>query len=379
MNVVKRRWPDLLIGLLVLLLLGGFAALLLGKGRTDVAQGGVVQPAAPAQQDTGHTSGAAQTPGTSTPPVSQASATQAPVAQAPVAQAPVAQPPVAQSPVVQPPVVQPPAATGTPDSSGAQAGSTPAGTIPTIPSAPLTAPSTAPQATTPKASAPTDTASQPAATETPSAAASTPQAGGSVPTSAARVPTRNDYRISLGSYADSAAVQAATAGVGRLGYTVYPIAVASGAVAQVGPFATREAAAQALADIRRALPGALLYPPRNAPAGDTGTGGTTGAAASTSPPAAPSAAAGTSPAAASTASGSELAASGPVYLQVGAYNSVKAAQSAVGRVRGLGLEPSVNAPAGKLVTVVVGPYQGRALTDAEAKLQSGGIDSFRVR
>lgn len=368
MNVVKRRWPDLLIGLLVLLLLVGFAALLLGKSRQDTGQSGVVQPAANGQQ------GASQAQGTpsSAAPVTPTPATQTPTAQAPVTQAAGTQAAGTQVPDTQTPNV----------SGNAASASTPAGTIPTIPSAPLTAPAKTVQDPAP-ATQPTtspDTAAQPA---TPAVSAATvspqtvaPQAGGAVPASAARVPTRNDYRISLGSYADNAAVQAATGGVNKLGYTVYPIAVASGVVAQVGPFATREAAAQALADIQRTLPGALLYSPRNAPASDSGR--STNGAASTQNSASVASSSGTS-APSAPATGSELAASGPVYLQVGAYNSVTAAQTAVGKVRALGLEPSVNAPTGKLVTVVVGPYQGQALTNAEAKLQSGGIDSFRVR
>ncbi|WP_407570687.1 SPOR domain-containing protein [Deinococcus altitudinis] len=378
MNTVKRRWPDLLIGLLVVLLLVGFAALLLGKNRQDAGQGGVVQPAANGQQGTSQAQGAqvpetqnAQTPATQTP------STQAPAIQTPSTQTSATQTPTIQTPTIQTPTGQPPAASGSTGTSSTQAGA-----IPTIPSAPLTVPSTAASdtstlpATTPDGATPAATTS-PATTPAPAATVA-PQAGGAVAASSSRVPTRNDYRISLGSYADNSAVQAATAGVNKLGYTVYPIAVASGVVAQVGPFATREAAAQALADIQRALPGALLYPPRNAPASDSGsrTGGAA-SAASTPNPASGTSASGTS--SSTPATGSELAASGPVYLQVGAYNSVTAAQTAVGRIRGLGLEPSVNAPAGKLVTVVVGPYQGQALTDAEAKLQSGGIDSFRVR
>ena len=145
-------------------------------------------------------------------------------------------------------------------------------------------------------------------------------------------------------------------------------------MAQVGPFASREAAAQALADIQRALPGALLYSPRNAPAGDTGVTSTQAPTIQAPTTQAPISQTDASPSPTVTP-----AASGPVYLQVGAYNSTAAAQTTVSRVRDLGLEPSVNAPAGKLVTVLVGPFQGQALAAAEAKLQASGIDSFRVR
>ena len=357
MNVVKRRWPDLLIGLLVLLLLGGFAALLLGKGRQDTGQNGVVQSANTSQQGTAQGN--------------QSQGVQPSVAPVPSTQTDAAQSTTTQSTATQTPVPQSPSASGTTPASTSQPGE-----IPTIPSAPLDPSSpTTPAAT----SQPVPTSPATAAQPSTSAATVAPQVGGAVSASAARVPTRNDYRISLGSYTDAAAVQSATAGVGKLGYTVYPIAVASGVVAQVGPFATREAAAQALADIQRALPGALLYPPRNAPASDSGTGASGSTSTQNSNSASGATPAGRTTSDTPPASGSELAATGPVYLQVGAYNSVKAAQAAVSWVRDLGLEPSVNAPDGKLVTVVVGPFQGRALTDAEAKLQSGGVDSFRVR
>ena len=345
MNTVKRRWPDLLIGLLVLLLLGGFAALLLGRGTGSQNAG---NQAAPVQE-------AGQTPTTQIP------ATQTPVTQAPTTQ------------------------TGTP-AAGTQTGSQ-AAAIPTIPSAPVPDAGTAQPGVNPPATAAPDqtqppATTPPAATATAPATTAAPRAGGAVAPSEVRTPTRNDYRISLGSYASSAAVRDATAGVSRLGYTVYPIAVERGSVAQVGPFASREAAAQALADIQRALPGALLYPPRNAPPSETGTTAAQTAPIQTTPGQTTPAQSAQTPQAGTSAAPSLAAtpaASGPVYLQVGAYNSTTAAQTTVGRVRDLGLEPSVNAPAGKLVTVLVGPFQGRALVAAEAKLQASGIGSFRVR
>lgn len=309
MNVVKRRWPDLLIGLLVVLLLAGFAALLLGKNRSGTSTGA---------QNTGTPAG---TPTTQSP-TTQTPATQTSSATAPGAGTPAANPDQNAGP----------------------------GTIPTIAATPVTGP---------------DAGSSPAVSTTPAPDGTTtttaaPRAQGAVAASEARSPTRNDYRVSLGSYADPAAVQAATADVSKLGYTVYPVAIASGVVAELGPFASREAAAQALADVQREMPGALLYSPRNAPA--TGDSGSTSTAAP----------------ATGTATSAPVP-SGPVYLQVGAYNTTAGAQTAVERARALGLEPSVNAPAGKKVTVVVGPFQGQALADAEAKLEAGGVDYFRVR
>lgn len=347
MNVIKRRWPDLLIGLLVLLLLAGFVALLLGKGGQ----------------------------GTGTPAIVQTPTTQSSDPQTPAAQSPDTQTPDTQTPATQAPDTQ--STTAQPQANSSATPTEPAGAIPTIPSTPggtVEAPADSAGSPTDGTTTPTETTETPSPTvQTPSTTGPSPRAGGAVATSESRTPTRNDYRISLGSFDNQAAAQAATAGVSGLGYTVYPIAVASGVVAQVGPFASREVATQALADIQRALPGALLYAPRNPPPSDTAS--TTSTQAATPATANPS----TGTPAAEPPAASTPASNSPVYLQVGAYNTTAAAQTAVDRVRGLGLEPSVNAPSGKLVTVVVGPFQGRALADAEAKLQAGGIDSFRVR
>jgi SPOR domain len=372
MNVVKRRWPDLLIGLLVLLLLVGFAALLLGKNVPGtVSSTPADQPGASTSSTTTPPPTSSTTPNSSATPPPRTQATQTPT--------PRTQPSTVQTPDPQTPDPQ-------------------ASSIPTIPAAPVTSgvqPSGQPSAVQPTAP-PTDGQPVPVQPATPTAAGAAPRSGGAVATSEARTPTRNDYRISLGKFGDRAALQATTAGVGSLGYTVYPISVVNGVVAQVGPFASREEAAQALADIQRALPGALLYPPRNAPsapptsatpniatqstaAQGTATQNTVNTSAVTPPDRTPAVAATPQPATPDPAPQPAPAPNGPVYLQVGAYNSTTAAQTAVSRVRDMGLEPSVNAPAGKLVTVVVGPFQGQALIAAEAKLQSGGLESFRVK
>ena len=209
-----------------------------------------------------------------------------------------------------------------------------------------------------------------------------PASSPAVPPSEDRTPTRNDYRISLGSYPSEAAARAATAGVGRLGYTVYPIEVSQGVVAQVGPFASREDADRALAAIRAAQADALVYPPRNAPA-DASAPSQTPAAQTPAAPApstpAQSTPAQSTPAPASGSPAAQATSSGPVYLQVAAYQSEAAASKFVERLRGLGFEPTVNAPSGKLVTVLVGPYRGGALSRAQDRLKAGGLDFFQVK
>ncbi len=182
------------------------------------------------------------------------------------------------------------------------------------------------------------------------------------------MPLRSDYRISLGTFGSVGTAQSRTAPVSTLGYTVYPIDLGSQVVAQVGPFADEASARQALADIQRAYPGALLYPPRASATG--GSGSTEGAGNPSSPAAA-------TPAPATSAA--PAAPSGPIYLQVGAFDRVESAQKLVDQLRDLGYVPTVNAPEGRKVTVAVGPYTGDALTRTEQRLDDNNLDHFRVR
>ena len=99
-------------------------------------------------------------------------------------------------------------------------------------------------------------------------------------------------------------------------------------------------------------------------------------------PARPSAPQATAPAqspAAQNPPAQSAAPDGPVYLQVGAYNTVDAAQATVSKMRDLGYDPTVNAPAGRKVTVLVGPFHGDALLRTERRLDANGQDHFRVR
>ncbi|MFC4455736.1 SPOR domain-containing protein [Deinococcus sonorensis] len=358
---MKRRWPDLLIGLLVVLLLLGFAGLLLRPGKRTTATGTTSVPDA-AQGTQAAPSGTEQTGTADTGETADT--------------------------------------TDTTDTTAPTTGSSDVQVIPANPVAQPDQTADNGSAAAPDTTADTDQAAAPdAAPSTPSVPART---GNAVATSEARTPTRNDYRISLGTFSGEAAAQSGTAVVSGLGYTVYPIAIESGAVAQVGPFADRETAERALADIQRVYPGALLYAPRNAPSSSTTTPSSPAVAAptpaavpqrtTTTQDRAPAATTQTTqptptpattmpaPAAASTGTAAPTSAStGPVYLQVAAYNSVEAAQKFVGQVRSLGFDPTVNAPAGQKVAVLVGPFQGDALSSAEAKLKASGLDYFRVR
>ncbi|MFC5847369.1 SPOR domain-containing protein [Deinococcus petrolearius] len=430
-----RRWPDVMIGVLVLALLGGFGALLLEQRPRSVAQAPAEAPATvviPASPGTVSEVPTPQTPSQSdraAQPVPQAPATAASGAQAPApqtlpVQTPPAQPSAARSPEAQ--RAQTPASQGArtaeqPQGSGTAPTTTPAPStsVQATPAPPATSAPAPPQAAAPQTAAateippvpapppvgplttlplpenaapvpaPTPTPASPQVPANPQAPAGTgasPRAGGAVAASAARTPLRSDYRISLGSFGSEGAARSRTAGVSGLGYTVYPIDIGSGYVAQVGPFADEATARQALADIQRAYPGALLYRPReraaqteadrvSAPAADSGSD----TPAQTAPD--------PQSAAAQTAPGQETATpaaqapapSGPRYLQVGAFDREESAQRLVGMLRDAGFAPTVSAPPEGKVTVLVGPYSGDALLSAEGRLDNAGMDHFRVR
>ncbi len=395
------RWPDLLIGLLVLLLLGGFGVLLFGQRSANTAAPATtptattppatesaeipaapgtatITPApAPANTDPATTDPAPAEAQTEIPPATEPSAEQA-------TQQPTEQPteqaqtpetaPTATAPTATPPV------TPTTPGAGTTTPTTPLNDIPTIVAAPVeAAPVGAAPAAQPSAPATTDPA--PATVPPVSPAA---QTGGAVATSETRTPLRSDYRISLGTFSSEATANSRTAGVSGLGYRVYPIDLGSEVVAQIGPFADEATARQALADVQRAYPGAILYPPRNRSLTGGTVSGDSPASTTSSNLApesnAPSAAATPTPTPATPApQAAAPAPSGPVYLQVGAFDRVEGAQNLVGTLREQGFAPTVNAPEGRKVTVLVGPFSGDALTRAEERLTSSGLDSFRVR
>ncbi|AXG98881.1 SPOR domain-containing protein [Deinococcus wulumuqiensis] len=395
-----RRWPEYTAAGLVLALGLGLGSLLLdGKRRpaeevaapqppstipvspgavTGLSSSAPAAPSAPSQAQAGTIPPAPATPPAPKipPPVlpeprrlpapptpakpetaaagTPASASQTPAAQASAAQTPVTQAPVAQAPAAQAPVNQAP----TP------AAATPARPQPEAPA-------------TPEAGAPAQTQSEPDS-PAPAPAAGTP----AVSPSAQRTPLRSEYRVMLGTFGSEAALRSATAGVGALGYTVYAIDLGNQFVAQVGPFPDEATGQQAAADIRRAYARAELYPPRGRTLQTTAA-----ASASAAPDPAAPAAVTPDPPASEPAAPTEAAAppaplpapAGPVYVQVGAFNTVEGAQRFVEQLRAQGFTPSVNAPETGKVTVLLGPLSGDALLAAEGRLDAAGLDHFRLR
>lgn len=350
-----RRWPDLLIGLLVVLLLGGFGTLLLRGNPQGAPAAGTDSSAAstdtPAEATIPGAPGTTETGGITTAPITAVPSTDTPAA-------PTGETAPQDSAVTDAPIIEA-APIGTPETTANPAVGA------------STDEASTDAASTGEASTDADETDPDAADQTPATAGGpAPRAEGAVPTSESRVPLRSDYRITLGTFSNETAAQNAAAPVQGIGYTVYPIDVGAQVVAQIGPFADEQSARQALADVQRAYPGAVLYPPRDQPAAATPAPATPSQATSAAPAATPTPSAPATPA----------APSGPTYLQVGAFDRVESAQNLVQQLRDLGYAPTVSAPEGRKVTVLVGPYENPdALTRTEARLATNGLDSFRVR
>ncbi|AZI43347.1 SPOR domain-containing protein [Deinococcus psychrotolerans] len=431
MRLVGRRLPDLLIGILIVVLALGLGSLLLTqRNRAAITPSALTPPPAstadiPAAPGTGVTNTQAVTP----PDAGQGSVgqtgTTSAVPSTPAATVPAASPATDPSQAAQTPVTDPAASTPASGDQTATVAQPESPTTPPSTAAPAqpgqTQPSTGPVATSPLAPpvTPQPDTSQPPVTTTPApmaqptaqpatgqpttpasptapptAATTPPRSGGAVATSENRTPLRRDYRISLGTFGSVAEAQASTAAVSALGYTVYPIDLGSQVVAQVGPFASASDANAALSDILRAYGGALLYAPRSSvssgleqPAASGSSDSARNNAAGVAAPS-PSAASAVSsavtsspaPAQAAPSQPAQAAApSGPVYLQVGAFDRQESAARLVGLLDDLGYNPSVQAPEGKKVTVLIGPFSGEAVLRAESKLNDNGFDHFRVR
>ena len=380
------RWPELLVGALSLAVVAGLGGLLLserlGSRQTAETQPQVTTSAIPSSPGT-VTEAAA--PAASTPAGSTTSGGQS--AQAGSIPPAPASPPVAKIP---PPVLPEPEPIATP----APATSAPTTTAPTqTPAQGQTAPQnqTSVNAAAP-AQSPAQTPPQTQATPTPANEPATPtavpRAGGAVAPSEQRTPLRSDYRVMLGTFGSRASLQAATAQVSALGYTVYAIDLGNQFVAQVGPYANEATGREAVADIRRVYGRAELYLPRGqtpsatAAASQTSQAQAPAAEAAESVSSAPAQETATTPAppqAAEAPATPAPAPSGPTYLQVGAFNNPEGAQRFVEQLRAQGFVPSVNAPAGGKVTVLVGPFTGDALLQAEGQLDRAGLEHFRLR
>lgn len=436
-NSGNRQWPDVMMWILILaLLLGFFLMLVTGKRDSNVR-------ATPTNNNPGETTVIPSSPGviesnSNTPaPAAPAAASQGLTQEEVEGQAAVASTNSTTSSTSSAPNT-----TNTTNGSNSATGTTgndaQTSSIPPAPSSPPVAPIDPPvlpenlTSTSGESSVAGDVSSAASAPISDSGKESPParpkvttipprRSGNAVPVSQNRTPLRSDFRIMLGTFGSNNTLRGSTANVSNLGYTVHSIDVGDQLVAQVGPFASEESARQALQDIHQVYSGALLYRPKGytekvvkpegraptptpapapAPANKTAQNTpptrvsqviTTNASTkqSQSTQVAPRQ---TRPATPTTNTPEPIAqkpknstpvtrpaSTGAMYLQVGAFEKEESAQRMVTKLRDTGFAPVVNAPEGRKVTVVVGPYGNQDLAQAESRLDQAGIDHFRFR
>ena len=149
----------------------------------------------------------------------------------------------------------------------------------------------------------------------------------------------------------------------------------------VGPYATDAEARTVASQIGAGNfgvvdPTVYLYVPDGASTGATAAApAATTPAATTPAPTTPAAPVATTPAApAATPAAPATSATGR-YLQVGAYANRESSLPQRTRLEGLGFSVT-EVVEGDLLKLLVGPYQGQALTDAQSRLASDGIENF---
>lgn len=379
MDWLRRNWPDLLIGIALVAVIAGIIATLISGGSFfPVGQGS--RATTPTTQSGSASAGSASTssPSAATPSAST------PAAASPSASSPSTTEPgqaggddaAASSTVpaapgdanaAATPSASPSAAAGTPgDASAASAAPADAGGIAVLP--PSDDGAGASSAASPAASTPA--ASTPAAS-TP--AASSPAGSPSVaPASSVTASATTDevsYRVSVGAFGNMENAARLAETFRSAGYPVLMGAQGNLNIVLVGPYASEDEARAVAARIR---------------GGDFGVNDPTvyrfdpAEASDPSATTAPSASSGASaPAAASTPSASAAApaATAGRYLQVGAYATRESSLPQRERLEQLGFSVSERVE-NDLVKLLVGPFDGAALSEAQARLEAAGIESF---
>lgn len=375
MTFLRRHWPDLVITLLILALLAGFGAVLFGgRSATDAAT--PVTPPTTATSPT--TDEQAPTDEAAAAPDSDATLPAVPTApDTATSDTPTA---TTEAPPIATPSDDTASTTDTPPASPSESteAATPEQTAPELPTIPAQGAEDAAPSDADAASAEQDQPAEPLAAP-PTAAEPEPEAptapaarGSAVPTSRAGTPLRSEYRLMAGVFSDASTAAERTKAIADLGYTVHFIPVANGVVAQIGPFADGSTASQAASDVRRVYSNVAVYAPV------PGATPPPTAESNTARPSAESPAPAAAPASPAVPAAS-AAPSGPTYLQVGAFDRQENATPLVDRLRDLGFTPTVNAPPGERARVLVGPFTGPDLLSAESRLRDSGVESFRVR
>ncbi len=367
MDWLRRNWPDLLIGVALVAVIAGIIATLISGGTFfPVRRGGTTTPTPqPTTPITGSTTPGTTTPGTTTP------STTTPTTPSTGAQPTDPGASGAQSGAAQDPADPPPSTEGVavlpPSGAAGSTGTTAAGTPGTTGTTGSTATGTSGGVTAlPPAGS---TVTTPTTTATPSTTPSTPSTP-TVTTPATPASAGSDqasYRVSVGAFGNADNAQRLASQFQSAGYPVLLGSQGNLTIVLVGPYAT-EAEARNVADQINAGdfgvvdPTVYRYVPDEAAATST----------TTTAPAAPATSAATAPAAPATAPATSATGR---YLQVGAYANRESSLPQRTRLEGLGFAVT-EVQEGELLKLLVGPYQGAALTEAQSRLAANGIENF---
>jgi cell division protein FtsN len=333
MDWIRRNWPDLLIGLALLLVIGGIIATLLNGGNFLPFGRGSNQPATVTSNAGTSTSG--ETP---VAPTNSSGATSTPTDNG-----------VAAVDLNAPPSTEPISIDGE------------QGTIVAVPPS-LDEPTTD-TATTAIDEAATDGAAPVDSTTTDTT--QTPVAASDVPTA--------PYRISVGAFGSAENAERKAQSFKDAGYPVFVGKQGDLSLVLIGPYNSQAEAEQVKTKLQssglEANPIVYEFQPEGAATEDAGT-----------PDAAPATTETATPSETTTTTSETTTTALPTngsgrYLQVGAYGSLEAAAPQRSVLEGLGFTVS-SVEEGSFTKLLVGPYDDASLSDAQSRLSAQGIDNF---
>jgi cell division septation protein DedD len=355
MDWIRRNWPDLLIGLALLLVIGGIIATLLNGGnilpfgRNTTNQPATVStqttpestattPVAPTEVDGGSsaTTDTGSTTGTTTTDTGVAA-------------------------------VDPNAVTNDTVTMPAEQGGD--GTItpvsPTVVEGDTSSPDAATAAVDAVAPDATDVTTETATTD---AATSAPTAD-VLPSGSATAP----YRISVGAFGSAENAERRAQAFRDAGYPVFTGNQGDLVIVLLGPYNSQAEAEGVKAELQssglEADPIIYEFTPNDAAnvSSSTDTSASDTSASTATPTEEPSTATTTTSAPTTSSSGR--------YLQVGAYNSLESAAPQRTTLEGLGFSVSA-VEEDSFVKLLVGPYDDASIANAQSQLSAQGIDSF---
>lgn len=341
MDWMRRNWPDLLIGLALLLVIGGIIATLLNGGNF-LPFGRNPQPAPVSSSPATSTTQEAVSPTNPNPANSNAETATTPGTE------------------VAPVDLNQPSSNEAVSIDGQE------NTIVAVP------PST--DGTTDAATQAVDNAAQAAATPLDEAANTSTSDTATQPSEVAAGNSSASYRISVGAFGSPENAERKAQSFKDAGYPVFVGKQGDLSLVLLGPYATQAEAEKVKAELQssglEAEPIVYEFRPDDAATESASTPAPDATASPATADTAPSSAASetTTTAALPTSSSGR-------YLQVGAYGSEEAAAPQRSVLEGLGFTVS-SVKEGNYVKLLVGPYDDANLSDAQSRLSAQGIDNF---